>query len=175
MFGGKLMRCATFADHCSRQRTARQRGFSLIEILIAMVVAIIGLAGLLSLHITTVQGNSRATRSVTASTIAHQTMEELRSLPVQPPFVGYLGPTLQSQFGIPCTDIALPPVTGQDNTSYARRVSLRVVDPGGPLQNLLIVRVEVIWADQGAAATTTNSRLRHEVMLESMRTVQDIL
>ena len=141
-----------------------------------MTVTLIGLAGLLSLHLTTVQGNSRATRTVMASVIAQQTMEELRALPVQPPVPGYLEPTLQSRFGIPVSDFPIADVRGPDNTIYRRQISLQMLPPAiDPSQNLVLVRVEIAWTDQGAAATTTDSRLRHQVVLESVRTRQDVL
>ena len=161
---------------CNRRRYGRQKGFSLIEILIAMTVTLIGLAGLLSLHLTSVRGNSRATRTVMASVIAQQTMDELRSLPVQAP-AGFVDPTLQSRFGIPSADVPLlPPVQGPDRTSYERFVSVTPLGPGGgPLQNLVRVRVEIRWTDEGAAADTTDSRLKHRMVLETIRTNQDLL
>jgi prepilin-type N-terminal cleavage/methylation domain-containing protein len=159
-----------------RRRTTRQKGFSLIEILIAMTVTLIGLAGLLSLHLTTVRGNSRATRTVMASVIAQQTMDQLRSLPVRAPTVGYLDPTLENQFGIPSTDVELPAAQGPDNTRYQRLVSVTPLGPvGDPLENLVRVRVVIAWTDEGASATTTDSRLRHRMVLEAIRTRQDVL
>lgn len=161
----------------NRQRD-RQRGFSLIEILIAMTVTLIGLAGLLSLHFTTVQGNARATRMVTASVIAQRTMEQLRGLGVGAPFPE---PTLESQYGIsPCAaavPVPLAEVEGADKTRYRPAVSVCALDPpGGPLQNLVRVQVTVGWADEGAADVDgTDPRLRHRLVLETLRTRQDVL
>ena len=164
------MRC-TGSNHLSSSRRARsQRGFSLIEILVAMTVTIIGLAGLMSLYTTTVQGNSRAARTVMASTVGQQTMEELRSLPVEAPVTGYQGDTLESKLGaIPAVDVPLDDVT-QANTLYKRVVS---VDQ--PLANLLRVRVVISWTDEGAAPDTTDERLKHSIVFESIRTRQDLL
>jgi prepilin-type N-terminal cleavage/methylation domain-containing protein len=172
------MRCTESRNVRSPRRDRRQSGFTLIEILVAMTVTMIGLAGLMSLYVTTVQGNSRATRAVIASTIAQQTMEELRSLPVAPPqsTLPYQGPTLQSVFGIPAADVPLANVTGPDGTDYRRLVSVTPLGvPPSPLANLVRVRLEVTWADEGADPTTTNARLRHEFVLEAVRTRQDIL
>jgi type IV pilus modification protein PilV len=164
------MRC-TRSNHVPNARRARgQSGFSLIEILVAMTVTIMGLAGLMSLYTTTAQGNSRAARTVMASTVGQQTMEELRSLPVQTPVDRYQGDTLESLLGtIPGFDVPLDDIT-QANTVYKRVVS---VDQ--PLANLLRVRVVVSWTDEGAADTTTDSRLKHSIVLESIRTRQDLL
>jgi prepilin-type N-terminal cleavage/methylation domain-containing protein len=170
------MRCDRSVNACDRRRYIRQKGFSLLEILIAMTVTLIGLAGLLSLHLTTVRGNSRATRTVMASVIGQQTMDELRNLPVRAPTVGYLEPTLENRFGIPSTDVPLPVAQGPDGTSYQRLVSVTPLGPvGDPLENLVRVRIEIRWTDEGASAATTDSRLRHRMVLETIRTRQDLL
>lgn len=169
------MRCNASSSCGHRHGLAGQRGFSLIEILIAMTVTIIGLAGLLSLHLTTVRGNSRATRTVMASAIAQQTMDELRSLPVRAPTATYAEPTLQSAYGIPANEVLIvPDLLGPDNTTYQRVVSINPLG-GPPLDNLVLVRVEIRWADEGAAADTTNRRYSHSVVLETVRTLQDVL
>lgn len=176
------MHGARSANACHRHRHTRQGGFSLIEILIAMTVTLIGLAGLLSLHLTTVQGNSRATRTVMGSVIAQRTMEGLRSMPVAAPVAAtpYLEPTLASSFGIapgcPAAATAMATVLGPDNTSYRPLVSVCALGPAGsPLENLVLVRVVIEWSDQGAAASAADSRLHHQMVLESVRTRQDVL
>lgn len=164
------MRCAGSINVRRLRRDRRQSGFSLIEILVALTVTILGLTGLMSLYTTTVQGNSRAARTVMASTVAQQTMEELRSLPVEAPVNPYEGPTLAGLVGgIPASDVALADVT-QGNMLYKRKVSV-----AEPLADLLLVRVEVSWTDEGAADTTADSRLKHSIVLESIRTRQDLL
>lgn len=164
------MRCAGSFNVRRLRRDRRQSGFSLIEILVALTVTILGLTGLMSLYTTTVQGNSRATRTVLASTVAQRTMEELRSLPMQTPVPTYEGPTLEGLVGgIPASDVALADVT-QGNMLYTRKVSV-----AQPLPDLLRVRVEVSWTDEGASAASTDTRLEHRIVLESIRTRQDLL
>lgn len=172
------MRC-TRSNHVPRSRRERgQRGFSLIEILVAMTVTIICLAGLMSVYTTTVQGNSRAGRTVVASAVAQQTMEELRSLPVQPPVANYQGPTLLTLVGgtLPAADVPLVNITVQDGTIFKRTVTVKqLVLPSQPLSNLLHIQLVVEWTDEGAAITTTDRRLKHRIVLESVRTRQDLL
>lgn len=135
-----------------------------------MTVTIIGLAGLMSMYTTTVQGNSRAARTVMASAVAQQTMEELRSMPVQEPVAGYEGDTLESELGgIPAIDVPRDDVT-QASTVYKRLVSVEE-----PLPDLLRVRVVVSWTDEGASDATTDERFKHSIVLESIRTRQDLL
>ncbi len=163
--------------HSQPPRARRQSGFSLIEIMIAMVVSLIGLAGLMSLYVTTSKSNQRATNLVVASTVAQQTMEELRSMPLFPPMVGYQGPTIQSEFGIPVTDFRiLPDIVRHANTSYRRFVTVEPLAPISPsLNDLFRVRIVVAWSDDGADETTADTRLQHRAVLETIRTRQDLL
>ena len=161
----------------SRATERSQRGFSLIEIMIAMAVSLIGLAGLMSLYVSISKSNQRATNLVIASSIAQQTMEELRSMPLFPPTVGYDGPTIQSEFGIPISDFRIvPDIVRHANTSYRRFVtvdSLGSVDP--QLADLFRLRIVVAWSDDGANEFTADTRLQHSMALETIRTRQDLL
>lgn len=161
-------------DQCRPRRYRAQGGFSLIEILIAMSVTLVGLAGLMSLYTTAVSSNARSTRSITASGIAQQTMEELRSLPIDPP-AGYVGHTLADVLGgFPVVAAPLDAVTGRDGTQYQRTVSAAPLAP--PNVNLVSIVLTVRWADGGAdVETTTDSRLLHSMVLETTRTRQDLL
>lgn len=156
------------------RRDRAQGGFSLIEILIAMTVTLIGLAGLMSLYTTAVTANARSTSTINASVVAQQTMEELRSMPVLAPSTGYDGPTLENTIGVPVTDFLLAPITAQNGTEYQRRVS--VVQLPSPVNNLYRITVGIRWADEGANVdTTTDNRLIHDLVLETIRTRQDLL
>lgn len=153
-----------------RQRNA-QRGFSLLELLIAMAVTIFGLLGLVSLHKSTIQGNQAASRLVEATTIAQRTMEEIRSIPVQSPNVA--DRTLSTIYPTwPVNDAPLPDVdTGRGNT-YRRFLSLRQMDLS---PDLVMVRIEVAWSDNGASAGAADSRLHHQITMEMIRTRQETL
>lgn len=58
-----------------------QQGFTLIEVLVAMVVLTIGVLSLYSMQISSIDGNAKASRITTASTWAGDRIEQLLNLP----------------------------------------------------------------------------------------------
>lgn len=60
--------------------TNSQNGFTLIETLIAMVVFSVGILGLASMQITSIQGNSQARQITEASNLAADRIESILSL-----------------------------------------------------------------------------------------------
>lgn len=165
----------------SSARLRSQRGFTLIEVVIAMAVSLFGLAGLMSLYITTVQANARATHVANASAIAQRVVEDLRSLPVQAPDPGYAGKTMEDLAGGPIGTATVTLVTraevASDNRSYTITVTARALGAlGSPEQDLIFLRTLVTWADEGATDdAATDARLRHEIAFETLRTRQDVL
>ena len=153
-----------------RQRDA-QRGFSLLELLIAMSITVFGLLGLVSLHRTTIQGNQVASSMVEATTIAQRTMEEIRSIPVQSPDPTI--ETLSTMYPVwPVTDAPMSDVTNSRGDTYLRFLSLRelAISP-----ELVMVRIEVRWSDNGADPTAINPLLNHSIAMEMIRTRQEEL
>jgi prepilin-type N-terminal cleavage/methylation domain-containing protein len=65
-----------------RGRSVRgERGFTVIEVLIALLVLLIGMAGILSLQLTSVQATAFSRHATEASVLAEDKMEELRAVP----------------------------------------------------------------------------------------------
>jgi len=60
---------------------ATEKGLSLIEVLVAMVVLSLGLLGLERVHIAAIQANSIASRLTQATTLAQDRAEQLMALP----------------------------------------------------------------------------------------------
>lgn len=58
-----------------------QHGFTLIEVLVAMSLMSIVVAGLAALNISTIGADTRSSRSSTATALARDKLETLRSLP----------------------------------------------------------------------------------------------
>jgi type IV pilus assembly protein PilV len=61
-------------------RTIDQNGFTLIEVLIAIVIIIIGTLGLASLTASIIHGNSFSNRITVATTLAQDRMESVKRL-----------------------------------------------------------------------------------------------
>ncbi|ACY12855.1 type IV pilus modification PilV family protein [Haliangium ochraceum] len=169
--------------HATRPRSTRrsQGGFTLLELIIAMGICLVGLAGLMSLYLTTVQANGRATHTAIASTLGQQVMEELRNMPVQQPDPGYNGVTMETLAGGPIgtaqSTLISRTTTARDNLVYTVTVTANALGPvGDPRENLIFLRATVNWADQGATDDgSADQRLRHQIVFETMRTRQDML
>lgn len=63
------------------------RGFTMIEVLIALVILFIGLLGIMSMHITSIYQNVYTRHLNKATHLADKKMEELLSLPYSHPFL----------------------------------------------------------------------------------------
>jgi prepilin-type N-terminal cleavage/methylation domain-containing protein len=59
-----------------------QRGFTLIELLIALTVLLIGVSGILSMHIASMRATSYSRHATEAAVLGEDRMEQLRTLPV---------------------------------------------------------------------------------------------
>jgi type IV pilus assembly protein PilV len=62
-------------------RSHHDHGFTLVEVLIAMLVFTIGLLGVAALTIMIISGNSFSRALTTATALAHDKLEELRDTP----------------------------------------------------------------------------------------------
>ena len=58
----------------------KEKGFTLLELMIAMIVLAIGILGLIGLQVAAISGNSSANQMTTALTLAQDEIEQLKSL-----------------------------------------------------------------------------------------------
>jgi prepilin-type N-terminal cleavage/methylation domain-containing protein len=150
-----------------RMRGSRgeQSGFTLVEILVTMTITIIGLTGLLSLHMATIKGNQIASRSAEATTFAQEVIEELRTRTVD---------SIIAQYGLlPVNDELIDSPAGRAGMTYTRRLWINELTTMS--EDLIRIRVEVSWADDGADPATADESLRHSIALEIVRTRQEKL
>jgi Tfp pilus assembly protein PilV len=78
-----------------------QRGFTVVEVLIALLVLMVGMAGILSLQLTSVQATAFSRHATEASVLAEDKMEQLRTVST----AGLLGGTDQVDArGVPLAD-----------------------------------------------------------------------
>src|SRR5262245_14677033 len=126
----------------SRQRKKeKDGGFTLIEIMVAMLVMVIGLAGVMMMQATAVKGNRQAARFSRAALLAEELMEELRGSPVT---------TLEATEGA-----AIAPLT--INTVIYNR-SFTVDNVPGQL-GLVKVTVVCTYAEEGDLADLHTARV----------------
>lgn len=151
-------------------KTLRQKpgqgGFTLIELLVALAITAVGLAGLMSLHVSMIKGNRAASNTHEATTIAQETVEELRGMTMA---------AITGKYGaLPLNDAvmdtvpsrrAYDPQTGIVGLTFTRTLSIN------PLSGkLLLVRVAISWSDDGADPAAADPQFRHEIALEIIRT-----
>lgn len=143
-----------------RQRHGRsQGGFTLIELLVTLAVTVIGLAGLMSLHVAMMKGNRTASNTTEASVIGQETLEELRSMSLA---------SIATTYGaLPIIDVEMDPAPGKAGRllTYKRYLSVNPVSG-----NLVWMRIAIVWADDGADPDTVDDQYRHELALEVIRT-----
>jgi type IV pilus assembly protein PilV len=117
---------ANAVQRMARKAPARSRGFTMVEVLLAMVILSVSLLALAGLMMTTTKNTSFGNHMTEASTIAQDKIEELRS-------------TLWASIPDGANQ---DQVRGSTGISYSRRWD--VVTDG----NLKTVSVTVNWMDQ---------------------------
>jgi type IV pilus assembly protein PilV len=146
----------------SRRVRHRERGFTLLELLITMVVTIFGLMGIMALHVSLTQGNDSASRTQEAIAVGTQSIEMLRSKRITDMANTLVGSTSAT----PPIDVPnFTTVLGRNNVSYTVDVHVTTVPTA---TNLWRVRVEVHWTDDGSLTA-------HTIPFEVIRTVQEAL
>jgi type II secretory pathway pseudopilin PulG len=135
-----------------------------VEILVALAITVIALMGLLSLHTSSIKGNQATQRLTQATVLAERTMEDLRSMSMA---------QIQTQYGggvLPITEVGLPAVDdGQVVYSRLLWAQETAADP-----DLVLIRVEVRWTDDGAEPTP-GGFFDHAISLEIIRTKLELL
>jgi prepilin-type N-terminal cleavage/methylation domain-containing protein len=133
-----------------------ESGFTLLELLIAMTVALIGLAGMMSIFVTLARSNSVNRQQGDAVAISQRVAEDLRSLSIDELAATYGGGAL------PIDQVAMPAVS-ERSIIYTPVLS---VTPNADDPDLLLVRVEVQWQEAG----DPSAEARHRIGLEVLRT-----
>jgi len=106
------------------------KGFTLVEIMIAIFILVIALLGLISVTVMVIKGNSFSKTMTTATTLAKDKMEELKN-------TGY---------GSLASD------TDTVESIYTRTL---IVTPDSPAANMKTIEVKVEWDWQGATRNVT--------------------
>lgn len=161
---------------------AAQRGFTITELLVALTVTVIGLAGLLSLHVTTVKGNASASRALEAVSFAEQSLEALRTRTIKELEATY-GPATTSETWYhwdgddgddspTMTTLGASVLLGRNDQEYRRMVRIFVPEATEP--NLVRVAVEIVWKDNapaplGTDAADTSTIAEHSLVVETLR------
>jgi len=147
----------------------KQRGFTLLELLLTLTVTTIGLIGLLSLHLSIARGNDLANRSAEAASIGNATLEQLRAARI---------PDMMQQLtgnpnATPPVNVNFGTVVGRNSMTFRRQV--KVTQLNNASTSLWLVRVEVGWTEDGAVQGADSGTLDHMIASEVVRTVEEAL
>jgi len=111
------------------QKRKPQKGFTLVEVLVAMTILCVGLLGLASLTAGIMHANNLSKKLTTATTLAQDKMEAIRNL-------GY--------GGTPSTDTTTTEAYGSIS-GYPGYKRVTTIDVDNPSVGIKKVTVEVYW------------------------------
>jgi prepilin-type N-terminal cleavage/methylation domain-containing protein len=129
----------------------KEKGFTLVELLIALAISMVGLLGLLALQMIAIRANANSRNFSEAVGLAQEKLESLQVLP----FANLVGGTTAE------TSLAASP--GSALTIYSRNT---IITTAVPLNGTTVTKLEVdvSWADTSVGGKT------HTVTLVDLRT-----
>jgi prepilin-type N-terminal cleavage/methylation domain-containing protein len=160
-------------------RRRRERGFTLLELLVTLGVTTIALVGLLSLHLSIVRGNEGASRVAEATQLGHSTLESLRAArttgDVAELLTGSSGddPPIDVPWCRRDNNVVETTAIGRNGMTYRCRVVVVELRPGSA--RLWRIRVEIGWTDDGAAQGAQGGVLDHLIAVEVIRTRREAM
>ena len=127
-----------------QRRHSAERGLTLLEVMIALVIMAIGLLALSGMQITTIQKNASSFKSTIAVSLAEQYLQQLENLSFSDPLLtgsatSYTANAYAGTYTDPNTNIVY-------NRTY-------LVTDNSPIANVKLVTYSVIWMDPIPAAT----------------------
>ena len=154
----------------------RERGFTLLELLITLGITTIALIGLLALHVSLVRGNDGASRATEAAQIGLAALESLRAARTGGELAALLTgnasdtPPLDVPWCRRGATSVEATATGRGGVTYRCRVV--IVPLPAVSDSLWRIRVEVGWTEDGAAPGAQGGALDHLIAVEVIRSVE---
>jgi len=132
-----------------------QKGFSLLEILIAISILAVGLLALAQMQITSIQGNAFSSRTTDATTFAQDALEQLMALDYTDADLtdGWHPPGSQAQ--VSATQQAQP-----GGVTYT--LSWDVTE-NSPIDDVKTIDMTVTWSEGGRQRTLSMQFIKSEV------------
>ncbi len=135
-----------------------EKGFSLIEILIAIAVFAIGILAVGKMQITAIKGNYFANDLTEATTLAQDRIEKLISL-------SYTDPLLDDTNGNSHAGIDGANATTADHNAVDGRYNIFCnIAPDYYISNTKEIRVIVAWTDKGAPKSVSITSMKADII-----------
>lgn len=126
----------------NRRPRARQRGFTMVELMVTLVISVFMLMGMLGLNVVFSRGTVSANQTQEAVIVGQRVIEELRSRRTSD-FLTALGGNASST--PPLTRDGYTTITGRNGTPYTADVEVTAVSA-----TLWRIRVVVSWTEDGS-------------------------
>lgn len=131
----------THLDH-RRRRTGRERGFTMVELMITLVVTVFALMGLLALNTTFSHGSTSVSQTQEAVTVGERVLEELRAKRIEDLSAELTGSRTSAP---PFSRDSYASVSGRNGMTYTVDVAVTSVTA-----SLWRMRVVVAWTVEGS-------------------------
>jgi type IV pilus assembly protein PilV len=125
-----------------KKTITRQAGFTLIEVMIALVILATGLLALMTMQIVSIKANAFSSEMTYAGMLAQSRLEQLRNTAYAD-----IAPTGAT----PITDVIIPADATTKGTSYT---VLRRVDDNTPATDMKTITLTVNWTGSPAGSST---------------------
>ena len=134
-----------------------QSGFSLIELLIAMMILAVGLLGMAELQITAIKGNSKSGSLISANSVAQTALEEVMAVStLSDPLYGVL-----SVASVSATDWPVNPVRSIDGLDRFQITYTSTLDVGGSGVTRVNIQVDSLDTVSFGATRATSEAFRY--------------
>lgn len=117
-----------------------QRGFTLLEIMIAIFILVVALCGLIGVTVMAIKGNDFSKRMTTATTLAKDKMEQVKNMSYSSIVAGTTYDYLNEDSS-----------TGTAGSYFTRKLT---VTDATPAANMKTIEVEVSWSWGGTRKVT---------------------
>jgi type IV pilus assembly protein PilV len=139
-------------NHRGRRRST-QRGLTLLEVMIALVILSIGLLALSGMQMTSIRANGSGFKSTTAVSLADQRLQQLKNLPFSNASL-----TAGTHTETPMT-VSVGTSDGIHGIVYSR--SYTVTD-SSPIAGVKLIAYTVTWTEGGTHSVSLISRMGNE-------------
>lgn len=157
----------------NRPSSRRQRGFTLVEILVTVVLISVGLLGVAALQLTTLRGNQEAYVRSQASVLAGDILDRMRANPIA--FRNNLYNAALNGTGAASTPAGNDLLAWQQSidqllpggaTNAAGSID-HTIDPANPNRHIVTITIQWQERPEGTGTTNTDAELRRTFVTRS--------